>query len=132
MDTKLKEAAKLIGKRLGIELPGLEAEAKQAYAEATRLKAEMQAAEKTMLAKQALANMKRTRKEVASALVKVIDLGLMDVLLGQRQPTDAEIKTLVKQGLVYSYRRSNPTAKWDLMCKGEDVVSMYRELLNGQ
>ena len=129
-----KEAAKLIEKRLALELPGLEAEARLAFDQVERLKAELQAAEKVMMTKQAASTLKRERKSAAAALVKVIDLELLDVLLRKRQPTEQEYKTLEKRGLVYEYCGPYGKSKhfpWNLTTKGDQVVSMYRELTIG-
>jgi hypothetical protein len=70
-----------------------------------------------------------SRAEAAAVLARLADSDLLPAVLGERQPDQAEVTTLVRRGLMWRggclhYR--GPTEGWTQV--RTDVVALYREL----
>jgi hypothetical protein len=70
-----------------------------------------------------------SRAEAAAVLARLADSDLLPAVLGERQPDQAEVTTLVRRGLMWrggSYHYRGPTEGWTQV--RTDVVALYREL----
>ena len=71
-----------------------------------------------------------SRAEAAAVLARLADSDLMPVVLGERQPDQAEVTALVRRGLMrrvgLRYTSRGPTESWAPI--RADVVALYREL----
>lgn len=75
------------------------------------------------------ANKQSNRAEAAAILARLTDSDLMPVVLGEREPTNAEVASLVKRGLMWrarGYPYSGPPQGWNPIRPA--VVALYREL----
>jgi hypothetical protein len=70
-----------------------------------------------------------SRAEAAAVLARLADSDLLPVVLGEREPDQAEVTALVRRGLMWrggSFRYTGPTEGWTPV--RTDVVALYREL----
>ena len=75
------------------------------------------------------ANKQNSRAEAAAILARLADSNLMPVVLGEREPTEAEVASLVKRGLMWrsgGYRYELPAQGWHPI--RPTVAELYREL----
>lgn len=75
------------------------------------------------------ANKQTIRAEAAAILARLADSDIIPVVIGEREPTEAEVTSLAKRGLmwrakVYTWR--GPTHGW--LPIRPAVVALYREL----
>ena len=71
----------------------------------------------------------QARAEAVAILARLADSDLLPVVLGEREPTDAEVQSLVRRGLMWQtkgHRYEMPARGW-LPCHPV-VVALYREL----
>ena len=70
-----------------------------------------------------------SRAEAAAVLARLADSDLLPVVLGGREPDQAEVTALVRRGLMWrggSFRYTGPTEGWTPV--RADVVALFREL----
>lgn len=70
-----------------------------------------------------------SRAEAAAVLARLADSDLLPVVIGGRQPDQAEVTALVRRGLMWrggSYHYRGPSEGWTPV--RTDVVALFREL----